>query len=111
MRIATAQTSAHPQSFTEPSFFARILYEQQHDIIKKKKKKKKKKKNGLCAQQWLRSAWAFAQSDQSLRCSHEETLGPQLPTVRTAKADKTRLGAQVICWFCRAVVYVNPLMP
>ena len=24
----------------------------------------------------LRSAWASAQSDQSLRCPHEESLGP-----------------------------------
>ena len=30
----------------------------------------------LCAQQRLRSAWAFAQSDQSLHCPYEETLGP-----------------------------------
>ena len=29
-----------------------------------------------CAQRRLRSAWASAQSDQSLRCPHEETLGP-----------------------------------
>ena len=32
--------------------------------------------NDLCIQQWLRSAWASAQSDQSLLCPHEETLGP-----------------------------------
>ena len=30
----------------------------------------------LCAQRRLRSAWASAQSDQSLRCPHEESLGP-----------------------------------
>ena len=31
----------------------------------------------LCAQRRLRSAWASAQSDQSLRCCpHEEALGP-----------------------------------
>ena len=30
----------------------------------------------VCAQLRLRSAWASAQSDQSLRCPHEETLGP-----------------------------------
>ena len=30
----------------------------------------------LCAQRRLRSAWASAQSDQSLHFSHEETLGP-----------------------------------
>ena len=32
--------------------------------------------NGMCAQQSLRSAWASAQSDQSLSCPHEESLGP-----------------------------------
>ena len=31
--------------------------------------------NDLCAQWRLRSAWASAQSDQSLRCLHEECLG------------------------------------
>ena len=30
--------------------------------------------NDLCAQQRLRSAWASTQSDQCLRCLHEETL-------------------------------------
>ena len=34
--------------------------------------------NDPSAQRRLRSAWASAQSDQSLRCPHEETLGPQL---------------------------------
>ena len=45
-----------------------------------------------------RSAWTSAQSDQSLRCPHEESLGPQLPIVRTAKTDQTEssLGAQAI---------------
>ena len=33
----------------------------------------------LCSQQRLRSAWASAQSDQSLRCPHEESLGHQYP--------------------------------
>ena len=41
--------------------------------------------NDPCAQRRLRSAWASAQSDQSLRCPHEETLGPLLPTERTEK--------------------------
>ena len=31
--------------------------------------------NGMCSQRRHRSAWAFVQSDQSLRCPHEETLG------------------------------------
>ena len=42
--------------------------------------------NDLCAQQRLRSDWASAKSDQSLRCPHEETLGPLLPIECTAKA-------------------------
>ena len=32
--------------------------------------------SGMCAQRRLRSAWASAQSDQRLRCPHEESLGP-----------------------------------
>ena len=47
--------------------------------------------NDLCAQQTLRSALACAQSDQSLRCPHEETLGPYLPNECTAK-NLIRLG-------------------
>ena len=39
----------------------------------------------LCAQRRLRSAWASAQSDQSLRCPYEESLGPKLSIKRTAK--------------------------
>ena len=39
----------------------------------------------MCAQRRLRSAWASAQSDQSLRCPPEETLGPYLPIELTAK--------------------------
>ena len=30
----------------------------------------------VCAERRLRSAWASAQSDQSPRCPHEESLGP-----------------------------------
>ena len=43
------------------------------------------RQNGHCAQRRHRSAWVSAQSDQSLRCPYEETLGPQLPIERTAK--------------------------
>ena len=39
-----------------------------HDMTKPKK--------WVCAQRRLRSAWASAKSDQSLRCPHEESLGP-----------------------------------
>ena len=38
-----------------------------------------KSSNDLCAQQRFRSAWASAQSDQSICCLLEETLGSQLP--------------------------------
>ena len=48
----------------------------------------------LCAQQRLRSAWASAQSDQSLHCPQEESLGPSLPIGRTAKT-LIRLGGCV----------------
>ena len=41
--------------------------------------------NCRCVQRRLRSAWASAQSDQSLRCPHEETWDTQLPIERTAK--------------------------
>ena len=45
------------------------LFESRHD-----------KTNKMCVlpakTQMIRSAWASAQSDQSLRCLHEETLGP-----------------------------------
>ena len=54
-------------------------------IALKKERKKKKKENGMCAQRRLRSAWESAQSDQSFRCPHEESLGPYLPTERTSK--------------------------
>ena len=40
----------------------------------------------MCAQR-IGSAWASAQYDQSLRCPHEESLGPWLPFERTAKTD------------------------
>ena len=39
----------------------------------------------LCTQRRLRSAWASTQSDQSLCCPHEESLGPYLPIERTVK--------------------------
>ena len=41
----------------------------------------------MCAQRRLGSAWVSTQSDQSLRCPHEESLGPYLPTERTEKTD------------------------
>ena len=65
----------------------------------------KKQQNGMCAQRRLRSVWTSAQSDQSLRCSHEEALGSWLPIKRTTKTggwtgwSESSLGAQVIMLF------------
>ena len=66
-----------------------------------------------CAQRRLRSAWASAQSDQSLRFPHEESLDPYLPIERTAKTlirlggcpgwSESSLGAQSFWWFCHFV--------
>ena len=39
----------------------------------------------LCAQRKFRSAYASAQSDQSLPCPIEESLGPKLTIKRPAK--------------------------
>ena len=44
----------------------------------------------VCAQRRLRSAWASAQSDQSLRCPHEESLGLSYPL--STQQRLTRLG-------------------
>ena len=56
-------------------------------------------------------------SDQSLRCPHEETLGPYLPIERTAKTlirlgrcpgwSESSLGAQSFCWFCHVVTQLS----
>ena len=60
----------------------------------------------LCAQRRLRSAWASALSDQSLRCPHDDSLGPWLPIKRMARLggwpgwSESLLGAQLFCWFC-----------
>ena len=75
--------------------------------------------NPLCAQQGLRSAWASAQSEQSLRSPHEETLGPKLPIECTAKTlirlggcpgwSESSLGPTVILLvllWCGSVVFV-----
>ena len=54
---------------------------------------------------------------KTLRCPHEETLGPQLPTECTAKtlirlggcqADtEPSLGAQSLCWFCHKAAHLD----
>ena len=73
---------------------------------------------GMCAQRRLRSAWASAQSDQSLRCPHEETLSPLLPIELIAKTlirlgirpvwSESSLGAHwSFCWFCHVAAHVS----
>ena len=80
----------------------------------------------LCAQRRLSSAWASAQSDQSLRCTHEEGFGPYLPIERTAKTlislgipqrrlirlggcpgwSESSLGTHTFSWFWHVVAQV-----
>ena len=63
-----------------------------------------------------RSAWASAQSDQSLCCPHEESLGPQLPIERPGKTlirllgcpgwSESSLGTQLFVGFVmRRLIY------
>ena len=64
--------------------------------------------NDLYAQRRLRSAWASAQSNKRLRCPHEETFDPQLPT--ECISDQSWRMPRLIwvfagrtyhfCWFC-----------
>ena len=72
----------------------------------------------LSAKRRLRSAWASTQSDQSLRCPHEESFGPWLPIERTAKTQislgggcpgwsESSLGAHSLCWFCHEAAQIN----
>ena len=71
----------------------------------------------VCAQRRLRSAWASAQSDKSLRCPPEECLGPELNIERTAKTlirlggcpgwSESSLGAQPHCRFCHVVGHLS----
>ena len=68
------------------------------------------RQNELCTQWSVRSAWAFAQSDQTLRCPCEETFGPKLPIECIPKeSDQTGRMLRLIlslpwayrpyCWF------------
>ena len=64
----------------------------------------------LCVERRLRSARASTQSDQRLRCPHEESLGQHLLIESTAKTlirlggcpgrSESSLGAHSFCWFC-----------
>ena len=80
-----------------------------------------KQQNGMCAQRRLRSAWASAQSDQSLRLPHDKSLCPYLPIECTAKTlirlsgcpgwYESLLGAQSFCWFCHDVAHITFSFP
>ena len=63
----------------------------------------------VCVQRRLRSAWASAQSDQSLHYPHEEILGPYLPNERTAKTlmtDQTGRMSRLIWVFAGRILIV-----
>ena len=70
----------------------------------------------VCTQRRLRSAWASAQSDQSLRCPHWVTLCPLLPFERTAKTlirlggcpgwSESSLGTHSFCWFWHVAAHI-----
>ena len=55
----------------------------------------------LCAQRRLRSAWASAQSDQSLLCAQWVAKDPSFLHTDSEDSDQTgqMLGAQPHCWF------------
>ena len=73
----------------------------------------------LCAQRRLRSAWASAQSDQSLRCMLNGKLRTQAFFMRTAKTlirlggcpgwSESSLGAHSFCWFCHEAALITTL--
>ena len=61
--------------------------------------------SGMCAQRRLRSPWASAQFDQSLRCPHEESSDPLLPIECTAKTDQTRRMPRLIWVYVRCTCH------
>ena len=70
----------------------------------------------VCVQRRLRSAWASAQSDQSLRCALNGKLRTQAFFMRTAKTltrlggflgwSESSLGAQSLSWFCHEAAQI-----
>ena len=87
------------------------------------------KQNGMCAQRKLRSAWASAQSDQSLRCVLSGPKGPKLSSCgqrrlwsdcadaqadlrlwsdwADAQADLSLRWAHMpFCWFCHEAAHM-----
>ena len=72
--------------------------------------------SSMCAQRRLRSAWASAQSDQSLRCVLSGYLRTKTFFMRTAKTlirlgrcpgwSESLLGAHSFCWFWHVVAHI-----
>ena len=60
----------------------------------------------MCTQQRLRSAWASAQSDQSLRCPHEETLSLATHWAHSKYWALPR-PHRSFCWFCHAAAHFS----
>ena len=70
----------------------------------------------LCAQRRLRSAWASAQSDQSLRCAPHWVAKDPSFFMRTEKTlirlggcpgrSESSLCAQSFCWFCHVAAHM-----
>ena len=72
--------------------------------------------NWVCAQRRFRSAWASAQSDESLRCPHEKPwvlsypLSAQRRLIRLGGCpgwSESLLGAQSFCCFCHVVAQLK----
>ena len=75
----------------------------------------------VCARQRLRSAWASAQSDQSLRCAlngYQRTKGFFMRTSKNLIRlggcpgwSESSLGAKSFCWFCLEAAHIVLLIP
>ena len=80
-RIETVDRIRFRSSFRSIAIELNMTHDRQSDMSRDMTKPTK----WLRVQRRLRSAWASAQSDRSLRCPHEESLVPYLPIERTAK--------------------------
>ena len=101
-----------------PLLFNSMSIKRMIDFQKQKSRDMTKPTKWVCAQRRLRSAWASAQSDPSLRCPHEEKLG-SLAThwARTAKTrvslggcpgwSESSLVAHSLCWFCHVAAQIK----
>ena len=77
-------------------------------------------KYGMCAQQRLRSAWASAQSNKSLRLCSVGSSGPKLSSCGQRRLCSDWADAQAelslrwahkpVCWFCHEVAHIITLL-